>query len=84
VNEREEPHTVHPIVEHDDEIAYWAALDLSAATTRGDGVDEVSGATIENKGPDEPGRIIIYARFDDQSSPRTTAETDCTKLGIEE
>jgi len=73
VNEREERHTVHLIVEHDGEIAYWAALDLPATTTREGGVDEASGATIENEWPDEPGRIVIHARLDDQSSWNTLA-----------
>lgn len=73
VNEREEPHTVHLIVEHDDEIAYWTALDLPAATTREDGVEEVNGTAIENEWPDEPGRIVIHARLDDQSSWNTLA-----------
>jgi hypothetical protein len=73
VNEHEEPHTVNLIVEHDDEIAYWTSLDLPAATTREDWVDEASGATIENEWPDEPGRIVIHARLDDQSSWNTLA-----------
>lgn len=66
VNEREESHIVHQIVEHDEEITYRATLDLPAATTRADGVLEASGTTIESEWPDEPGRIVIHARLDDQ------------------
>lgn len=73
VNEREESSTVHLIVEHGDEIAYWASLDLPAATIREDGVEEVNGRALEGEWPDEPGRIVVHARLDDQSSWNTLA-----------
>lgn len=71
VNKREESHTVHLIVEHDGEIAYWSSFDFPPATTRGDDVIEVDSVTVENEWPDRPGRLVIHARLDGQSSWET-------------
>lgn len=68
VNEREDPHIVHLLVEHDGEIVYWSSLDLPAATTREGGVIEAEGTVIEDEWPDRPGRIVVHARLDDHSS----------------
>ncbi|WP_336359369.1 hypothetical protein [Haladaptatus sp. ZSTT2] len=73
VNEREESHTVHLIVEHNGEIAYWSSLDLAPATTREDGVSESTGVAIENEWPATPEQLTVYARLDNQSGWNTLA-----------